>query len=758
MTLHTTFKIAGRGSGRRCVLLQWKTSLVLWLVQQTLQGGIKPQRVSWGRVLPARGVGIGPKPGVAGALGALGSRYGSKAAKAGLGRYSGAQLGVGGYRSHGLGGRAGLKQGGYGTPGGYGASLGAGLPLGTGLTNGLGLGLGQGPKRGYGAGLGTLPGYGALAGIGYPGARPGAGLGYPIGQKAKEQNPGLSTAALGGPEMANLGQAVQELKRIKSSPSHGKRDHVVGPEIPGMRGTGILGPTAPEIGLREVRRLDPLVRPSNLRPLTPLNKPSKSLAQGGESYESLLSERRGSTNHGAALSTGGVRQQLPLDKANIRTQGSALPQVQHAGEYDSFIPQNQRRPNCHLSGVLDINRHELLGSETQRPHVDKDSKHLGHAIQKAQGERNSHLLLPQTQDDRSNILSLSQGQAARGYLSAVADGQAVRDLGLSAKDTKGPRIHGSVAVENLSRGSPNLQAQGGRSHGPASASRTQSLGIASVERQEGVGYTVDGQEQKHLTHAEHDVAKFKSLSIPGQTGRNTQAPSYLGGAGNYLGAGLGAGGYGAGLGQGAYLGGAAGKLGAAAALGQGAYPHGVAGPATGYGEGVTGYLGAMGGNGYGGDAAKALSTGYGNGYSDGYGAGLGYPAELADGAEHKARKSGALGTGGYAGQVQGAYGALGTGLESTGGKYGGGAAQVPYANAPVIPTGLEGDGGYPYAAQQLALGAEGAKTANKYVAGAGYGAQQTGYGAQLGATQDALGEQPGKFGGATGALGNGYKG
>ncbi|XP_076609338.1 uncharacterized protein LOC143334422 isoform X4 [Chaetodon auriga] len=329
-----------------------QTSLVLWLAQQTLQGGVKPQSVSWGRVLPARGVGIGVKPGVTGALGALGSRYGSKAMKTGIGRYPGTQLGAGGYRALGLGGRAGLKPGGYGAQGAYGASLGPGMGVGAGLTNGLGLGLGQGGKRVYGGGHGALPGYGALAGIGYPGARPG----------------------------------------------------------------------------------------------------------------------------------------------------------------------------------------------------------------------------------------------------------------------------------------------------------------------------------------------------------------YIGGPGNYLGASLGAGGYGAG-----------------------------------YGDGATGYLGATAGNGFGGDAgAKALSTGYGNGYSDGYGA--------------------ALGTGGYAGQVQGAYGALGAGLESTGSKYGGGAAQVPYGNSPVIPTGLEGDGGYPYAAQQLGLGAEGAKTANKYGAGAGYGAQQTGYGAQLGATQDALGEQAGKYGGVNGALGNGYKG
>ncbi|TKS91399.1 hypothetical protein D9C73_026402 [Collichthys lucidus] len=459
-----------------------QTSLVLCLAQQTLQGGVKPQSVSWGRMLPARGAGVGVKPGVAGALGALGNRYGSKGMKTGRG-----------YRALGLGGRAGLKPGGYGNQGAYGANLGTGMGLGTGLTNGLGLSLGQAGKRVYGAGLGTLPGYGALAGIGYPGARPG-----------------VSSADLGGPELAGLGQSVEDLKR-----------RALGPEM------------------------------------------QVSQAQVGEGQERVVSERRGTGSHGAALSAGGVRQQLPVDKDNIRSLGSAS----------------------------------------------------------------------------------TQGQATRDYLSAVADVQGVKDLGLVAKDKNEPRIRGTVTVKNHDyRGS--LQAQGRGSYGPVipGASGTQSLGVTTEERQEG----------------------------------------FIAGAGNYPGASLGTGGYGAGVGQGAYLGGAAGKLG--------------------YGDGATGYLGAMAGNGF----------GYGNGYSDGYGAGLGYPAELADGAEYKAGKNKALNTGGYAGQVQGAYGALGAGLESTAGKYVGGGAQVPYGNAPVIPTGLEADAGYPYAAQQLGLGAESAKTANKY--------------------------------------------
>ncbi|XP_008327591.1 fibroin heavy chain isoform X4 [Cynoglossus semilaevis] len=381
-----------------------QTTLVLWLVQQTLQGGVvKPQSVSWGKVLPARGVNVAMKPGVAGTLGALGNRFGTKAMKTGklfdsVGRYPGAQLGVGGFRSLGLGSKAGLKQGML-PQGAYGASLGTGMPVGAGLTNGLGLGLGQAGRRVYGAGLGNLPGYGSVAGVGYPGARPGLGLGYPTGQRPEDQVPG-----------------------------------------------------------------------------------------------------------------------------------------------------------------------------------------------------------------------------------------------------------------------------------------------------------------------------------------------YAGGAGNYLGASLGNGGYGAGLGQGGYLGAAAGKLGA---HGQGLYPQGVPG----YGDGA--YLGAM-GNGY----------GYGNGYSDGYGAGLGYPTELADRGVNKAGKREGFNAGAY-GPVQGSYGTLGAGLESAGGKYAGGAGS--YGNAPVIPAGLEGDGGYPYAAQPLSLNAEGAKSSSKFDAGVGFGPRQAGYGAHLGATQDALREQRGKYTGVNGALGNGYK-
>ncbi|XP_053707087.1 spidroin-1 [Synchiropus splendidus] len=198
----------------------------------------------------------------------------------------------------------------------------------------------------------------------------------------------------------------------------------------------------------------------------------------------------------------------------------------------------------------------------------------------------------------------------------------------------------------------------------------------------------------------------------GGLGYRAPQPGYFGGAGSYLGANPGALGYGAGLTPGGYLGGAAGKQAAAAGLGVGSYTQSVRG----YDEGAAGYQGAMDANGY----------GYGTGYSDGYRA--------------------ALNSRGYAGQSQGVYGALGTGLEPPGGKYAG-AGQVPYGGTPMIPSGLEGDGGYQYGPQQLSLTAEGSK-----------GASKQGYSVQLGAAQAALGEQAGKYNGGNGALANGFKG
>ncbi|XP_042610769.1 glycine-rich cell wall structural protein 1.0 isoform X7 [Cyprinus carpio] len=158
-----------------------QTSLVLWLVQSTIQGGVRPQTGALGR-LASRGPGIGVKSGgpVAGILGVRG--YGAgKPGKTGSGRY----LGGAAYRPTAI--RGGLKQG-YGTLGGYGgaSNLGTGLgAAGLGLGTGYGLGNGLGAALGYPAGkLGgrgyTSNGYGAQLGYG-AGGYPGAGRGYGLG-------------------------------------------------------------------------------------------------------------------------------------------------------------------------------------------------------------------------------------------------------------------------------------------------------------------------------------------------------------------------------------------------------------------------------------------------------------------------------------------------------------------------------------------------------------------------------------------------
>nr|XP_021329783.1 glycine-rich cell wall structural protein-like isoform X6 [Danio rerio] len=155
-----------------------QTSLVLWLVQSTIQGGVRPQTGALGR-LASRGPGIGAKTGVAGILGARG--YGAgKAGKTSAGRY----IGGAAYRPTAV--RGGLKQG-YGTLGyGGAANLGAGLGagLGTGLGTGLGpAGLGLGAAYGLGNGLGAALGYpgGKLGARGYTGNGYGAQLGYGAG-------------------------------------------------------------------------------------------------------------------------------------------------------------------------------------------------------------------------------------------------------------------------------------------------------------------------------------------------------------------------------------------------------------------------------------------------------------------------------------------------------------------------------------------------------------------------------------------------
>lgn len=341
----------------------------------------------------------------------------------------------------------------------------------------------------------------------------------------------MSAADLGGPELASLGQAVQDLKREKSTALgslFGNRDRSLVPEMPVGRGS-MLGPSTPELQA-EVKSLDPVVKSSSLGSTIPLDV---SHVQGAESYDPAVLKRQSTASHGSTLTTGGVQQQPPLKKDNIMKLSSASSQVQSARDYDLSFQHNQRAQNCgstsDLSDALEVNRHELLGSETQGtqslvPQVSKDSKHLGLATSQAQG-KNHHPLLHSQIHIRSHMPSLIQG--TRRYLSAVADRQGLKDLGLAAKERNGLRIHGSIAVEKRTHGSLNLQVEGRGVYGQVFPSTigTQDLELASVEKQEAKGFTGDGQEAKHLPHAERDVIEPKALSIPGQTRRNNHATS-----------------------------------------------------------------------------------------------------------------------------------------------------------------------------------------------------------------------------------------
>ncbi|XP_061567892.1 fibroin heavy chain isoform X2 [Cololabis saira] len=689
-----------------------QTSLILCLAQQTLQGGTKPQNVNYARMLP--GPGIGVKPG--GPLGALGSRYGTKAMKTGIGRYPVAHHGVGGYRSLGLGGKAALKQGGYVNQGPYGANLGAGVGLGHGLPNGLGLG--HAGKRGYGNGHGTLPGYGAFPGMTYPGVRQG-----------------VSAADLGGPVMASLGQAGQHPKREQNrglGHPYGREDKPRGLEVPGSR----FGSTVPELHTRIiVERIYPDGQSPSLTPGRPHDGVAVSQAQPEHETRGLMSPED-------TLAAGDVRREPPADKDKIRTLGSASTK-----DLDVPTQQNQKPKKCKSlceisTGLLDklkIRHLELVEADPERIHSLAPEPHDGEAT------RNLGRPNPSGQKDTIHHLPLSQGPDVGGKVFSP--------------------LHGVLSAPGLRR-DPNGPATGNPDGFQIGGLENGKHGFAPVipgeTRPQSLDMTPAGEgperftapDAKHHSQPEHVMRDYKALRIPGQAGRNTQAASHNGGGGNYLGANMGNGGYGPGLGQGLgqgpYLGGAAGKLGGAAGLGQGGYPHGVGGKTNGYHDGAAGFHGVAAGNGF----------GYGNGYGDGLGADLGYPAELADVAENKAGKSKALGNGNgaYNGHPQGGYGALGAGLDPAGGKYGGAAGQGPYGNAPMIPAGLEGDVGYPFGSQPLSLVAEGAKTASKYGAAAGYGGHQPGYGAQqLGVAHDGLGEHNGKYG-MNGGHGNGYKG
>lgn len=344
----------------------------------------------------------------------------------------------------------------------------------------------------------------------------------------------MSAADLGGPELASLSQAVQHLKREKSTTLgslNGNRDRTLVPEMPLGIGS-VLGPSTPELQA-EVKSLDPVVKSPSLGSTIPLED---SQVQRGASYDPTLLKTNCTASHGATLTAGGVQQLLPLKKRNIIRQISASSQGQSARDHDSAIQQNLQAQNYRstgdLSDVMEIICRECLGSETQgtqslvpQPQVSKESKHLGHVT--SQGQKTHPLPRSITHDVRSHTSARPLGQGTRNYLYAVADRDDVKDLGLAAKDRNGLRIRGTIAVEKRARGSLNLQVEGRGGYGQVfpGTGGSQGLDIASVERQEARGFTADGQEAKHLLHAEWDVTEPKALIIPGQTGRNNQATS-----------------------------------------------------------------------------------------------------------------------------------------------------------------------------------------------------------------------------------------
>ncbi|XP_056609307.1 fibroin heavy chain isoform X3 [Triplophysa dalaica] len=184
-----------------------KTSLVLWLVQNTIQGGVRPQTGALGRLGQSRAAGI---------LGARAYGVGKPGKTAAAGRY----LGVGDYRPTGITG--GLKQG-YGALG-YGGNFGTGLGAshagaGQGFGRGYGLGNGLGAALGYQGGRGyTGNGYGAPLGYGVGGYH-GAGRGYgapagtPTGQRPKPSKlVGVSKFTGVGPR---VGQSMSQTERGK---------------------------------------------------------------------------------------------------------------------------------------------------------------------------------------------------------------------------------------------------------------------------------------------------------------------------------------------------------------------------------------------------------------------------------------------------------------------------------------------------------------------------------------------------------------
>lgn len=299
--------------------------------------------------------------------------------------------------------------------------------------------------------------------------------------------PGVSAADLGGPEGASLAQAAQDLKREKNrdvGQMLGEQERSLGA---GLRRSDVFGPTVPRIQARiEVKRHDPRMQASNLRPSSPLDKQDNVLGvsalQRRERYEPGGFERREGVGHEAMLAGAGIRWQLPVNRDIKSLDSSRL----HSPSEPS-IRGTQDAKNCGAPADLS----ELLGIN---PSDWKVGKHVGCKNLPAQGE-----------DVRSNVFSPVQRQAGMNPLSAPAN----------SPDINGPRAQDQIrrndGFQRYDRVIPD-------------ASRTQSLGVPLTGEEQEVG-SFTQEAAKHLSEAEHLSRKSKPLRMPEQTERNAQASS-----------------------------------------------------------------------------------------------------------------------------------------------------------------------------------------------------------------------------------------
>ncbi|XP_049601789.1 spidroin-2 [Syngnathus scovelli] len=459
-------------------------SLLACLARQTLQRGLKAQGMSWRRIMPARGVGIGTK-GVNGPHGALGGRYVNKPLKAGIGHYPvHSSLGVGGYQPLGRGLAPGRVPA-YGNHGLYGGNHGAGLPMGLAPSNGLGLG--HGGKHAYG--VGPVPGFAPYAGMGYPAVRPG-----------------VSAPQLGGLEEATHGRAAQDHKRAKT----GELAVLFGGPEEAARanmGTGSAKSFGPEVVSTGsgVQILDPNTKVSNLGPTTR----DFSQAAGGALDPPVL-------NHGAShpQAVGKDKLQKAASAAspaqNARGHGSSRPQRRKNKNCGSpFLPSNHREPSG--SGMTQRlapnlapqvprpDQYQLLSSRdgrlqapTSRLVVTPQQKSPDGANGQINGTLGQPVSNPQAQEVQTNIplspetrLSLARPEE-EGYIGGAGNYHG----GNLAPGAYGPGQGGYVGAAGK-LGVPAALGQGGYTKGPAGVSTGYANGAgryAGTPAGNGLGY------------------------------------------------------------------------------------------------------------------------------------------------------------------------------------------------------------------------------------------------------------------------------